>query len=362
MIALNLNSHRNQPLTLHPLELQVGPTRLAQTQTIDFGQPIGTVQARDLAQASENYQRLSASTCHPQLAALVFGLTENPRAFDWYFPITRILNPDELTKFDTARAEISQHPSFDLHLIAEGLRDVTSFMPLEVRALVAGHLAEIFFFRPDLLDRFLSSPRHFLLYTSPQAYADDSGQAGGQYHSDRECIQIVLSRLFEGYNGETPGVAPFLHEFGHMLDFFDAGTGRQGRNSSGFLPGLRPSDGSLFNPEARTLFLSGKRLERDRYMARYLGYANLADPVPIGHPYVFQTDSEFIAGYLEMFFRNPNYFAELNPDLFNAFVLLFGYDTRRAWPQDFPFYVDGNRKFYRSGERPWQPGLTVPDR
>ena len=38
---------------------------------------------------------------------------------------------------------------------------------------------------------------------------------------------------------------------------------------------------------------------------------------------------------------------------------LFGCDTRRAWKQDFQFYINENRKFYLSGERPWKPGLTV---
>src|SRR6185503_5052686 len=146
-----------------------------------------------------------------------------------------------------------------------------------------------------------------------------------------------------------------------MLDFFDAGPGRLGKESSGFLPGLRPSDGALYRPRARESFVKGKRLERDRYLARYTGLANPADPLPIGHPYVFQNDTEFIAGYFEMFFRNPHYFAGSNPDLFNAFVEVFGYDTRRAWQRDFAFYVDENRKFYRSGERPWPPGITVPN-
>jgi hypothetical protein len=68
-----------------------------------------------------------------------------------------------------------------------------------------------------------------------------------------------------------------------------------------------------------------------------------------------------VAGYLEMFFRNPNYFAQMNPTLFDAFVQLFGWDTRAAWPQDFPFYVTENKKFYRSGERPWPPGIKVPN-
>jgi hypothetical protein len=63
-----------------------------------------------------------------------------------------------------------------------------------------------------------------------------------------------------------------------------------------------------------------------------------------------------------MFFRNPNYFADLNPALYQAFVELFGQDPRRAWTQDYPHYVNDNRSFYlQSGERPWPTRVTVPE-
>src|SRR6185503_2622015 len=101
-----------------------------------------------------------------------------------------------------------------------------------------------------------------------------------------------------GFYGATPGVAPFLHEFGHMLDFFDAGTGRMGR-SEGLLPGLSPADGVIYTPLARQLFLRGKRLELERYLHRSRS-RDAGDRLPIGHPYVFQNDTEFIAGYFEM--------------------------------------------------------------
>ncbi len=359
MLAINFTLQRNQNVRVFGYQLQLARQLVFLNDTLDFGPPFGSLPARRLAQAAEYYVRFTANTCAPQLAALVFGVTTQPRALDWYFPITNFLSDAELAQFDALRDSIAVHPNFDLRLMAEGRADLTSLLAPEIRQLVASHLAEIFFFRQDILDRFLCAPRHILLYATPQAFADDGGEAGGQYHSDRECVQLVLSRLFEGYNGETPGVAPFLHEFGHALDHFNAGLGRMGK-SEGLLPGLRSSDGPIYTPNARALFIKGKRLERDRYMARYLGIANPADPLPIGHPYVFQNDTEFIAGYLEMYFRNPHYFAQLNPDLFNAFAESFGYDTRRGWKKDFPFYVEGNREFYRSGERPWPPGITIP--
>lgn len=177
MPSLNFVQHRNKQVSLYPLEIEVGGIRIAHSQTVELGQPYGSVQASALAQAAENYARLSAGTCRPQLAALVYSLTNQPRAMDWYFPITRILSPEDLQRFDAFRSEIAEHASFDVHLIAEDLRDVSAFMPDEVRALVAGHLAEVFFYRPDLLERFFASPRYFLLYTSPKAYEQDGGRA-----------------------------------------------------------------------------------------------------------------------------------------------------------------------------------------
>ena len=71
---------------------------------------------------------------------------------------------------------------------------------------------------------------------------------------------------------------------------------------------------------------------------------------------------EFIAGYFEMFFRNPHAFAQANPALFDSFALLLGCDQRPAWPANFPDYVAANRHFYlHSGEQPWPTRLTLPD-
>ena len=61
-----------------------------------------------------------------------------------------------------------------------------------------------------------------------------------------------------------------------------------------------------------------------------------------------------------MWLRNPNYFAAQNIDLFNACVTLFGWDPRRAWAHDFPFYIEQNRAFYSSGKALWPTRLTLP--
>ncbi len=351
---------RNAAVNLTPQGLEVGGRILNAFVPLDCGE-LGQVSVEQLAQAARYYQEFSEGSCRPQLAALVFDITGDFRALDFYFPITNGLhgNPQARQDFYEAIKYIANHPNLDLVIMGRNRANLNEQAPPAIRHLVAGHIAEVFYYRKDLVDRLLTTPRHFRVYTSRVSFEQDGGIAGGDYRFDHEAIQLELSRLFEGFYGKTPGVAPFLHEFGHMLDHFDAGTGRMG-NCEGTLPGMNPADGPLFNPQSRQLFSAGKRLEQERYQRYQDGQAGPNDPVPVGHPYVHQTDGEFIAGTLEMFFRNPNYFAAQNPTLYQAFATLLGQDPRRDWKEDFGFYVTENRKAYLGGQRPSPQHITIP--
>ena len=317
-----------------------------------------TLPPQTVEEAHQRYEQLTNNQCKPQLGALNFDVTGDPLALNFYFPIVKILSDEKVNAFYQLVKHIAEHPNFDIQFIGVEKELITERLPTSARYLVAGHLAEVFFFRQDILNRFFSKPRHFQLYTTLEAFHQDGGVKGGCYNPTRECIQLVISRLFEGFNGATPGVCPFLHELGHMLDHLDAGTGSMGR-TEGLYPGLSPHDGDIFNPNARSLFIKGKRLELDRYLARCNG--DFSQPMPIGSPYVFQNNGEFVAGYFEAFFRNPNYMASHNQDLFNAYSELFGYDPRKAWAEDFPNYVKKNREYYSKHEKPPQAGLTIPE-
>jgi hypothetical protein len=278
-----------------------------------------------------------------------------------YFPLLRALDAAGLAGFETQTAAAAGR--LDLRLFDEDdggdLRETS--VPRDAAYLVAGQIVEIFFFRQDILDRLLAARTRVWLYLTWAAYQAHGGVGGGCYNPGVGGIQLVLSRLYEGFSGPAPGVAPLLHEFGHLLDCFDVPGGAQGP-ATGLYPGLRAADGPLFTPEARAHFLRGKRLELERYNRRRDGAARPDDPLPIGHPYVFQNDGEFLAGYLELFFRNPHAFAQENPELYAGYATLFRQDSRRVWEADFPFYLRENRRFYlESGEQPWPPGLTLPD-
>lgn len=326
---MNFLQVRNQPVRINHQHLEVGDTRFRFDDQFDFEDSLGAVPVQSIFQAGEQFIQLTHENFPLQFGVLVFTATANPRALDFYFPITQMLTESEIDQFYQLTQSIIEHEHFDLQLIGEHRANLTTQMPRGVRQVVAGQVAEVFFFRRDFLEQFLATPRHIQLYTSSRAFEQDGGAAGGDYNPQRESIQLVLTRLFEGFFGETAGVCPFLHELGHMLDHFDVATGRMGK-VEGLLPGLSPRDGVFFNAHARKLFISGKRRELERYLACFQRGAKASDLLPIGHPYVFQNDGEFIAGYFEMFFRNPNYFASQNQDLYSVFVELFGYDPRKA--------------------------------
>ncbi len=296
----------------------------------------------------------------PQPAFYAFKTTRHPQNLNYYYPLAKSLSEQEQKSFYEAVQKTMLHPNFDVRVYIERGEDVATELP-EIAFFVAGHITEVFFYRQDILERLLAAKPGFWLYTDQETFAKDGGVGGGCFNGGRACIQLVLSRLFEGFNNPTPGGSPFLHEFGHMLDFLNAGTGKIEDKSSGFLPGMRESDGAIYKAEARALFLKGKRLELERYNKLVEGGAP-DDPLPIGHPYVFQNNTEFIAGYVEMFFRNPHYFAKQNSDLYQSFVLTFGQDPRPFWTQDYSYYIDQNRGFYLSGKRPNKSGFTIPER
>ncbi|WP_119065597.1 hypothetical protein [Aggregatilinea lenta] len=292
----------------------------------------------------------------PQFAAVIYDIIGNLRVMSMYFPIVEHLSAVEGQQFHRSVQELTQNPNFGLRIWNAYGGEITGAAPPSMAYLVAGHIVEIFFYRPDLRERFFSTSRYFDLYMDVTSYHQAGGVAGGCYDPATGSIKLVASRLFEGFYGEAPGVAPFIHEFGHMLDAFDIRTATMGFGT-GLLPGMRETDGELFSAEARTLFLQGKRLELERYEKAREERPGEQD-IPVGHPYVFTNDGEFIAGYLEMFFRNPHYFYQLNPTLFKGFVVLFNQDPRNYWKEDFDYYIRQNRDVYLLHRRDiGRPGL-----
>jgi hypothetical protein len=344
------------PVAAHAEGVTLGEQLLPEAAEL-AGLPVGPLPVAALQVAVHDYAVATRGQQRPPFAALVAFVTGDPAALHPCFPLTRTLSSAELAAFDMLVAELAWSPVLDLRLFdAKWGRNRELILPTDAAMLVAGHLAELFFYRRDLLEGLLAAQPHIWLYTTPRAYSRGGGVGGGCYSPGEGAIKLMLARLYEGFSGPTPGVAPLLHELGHLLDCLHLAGGALG-SATGSYPGLRPVDGPAYTPEAHALFAQGKALEAARYRRRAAGVRD--EPAPIGHPYVFQNDGEFLAGYLELFLRCPNAFAAQNPTLYAGYTALFGQDPRRAWARDFPFYVEANRQFYAGEATPPPDGLTL---
>ena len=209
---IEFSQFQNQQVRLYDQFLAIGSSRLQFDETLTMGDSFSTIPVRSLVQTLEQYTGISHGECHPQLAILIFTLSGSPRALDFYFPLTRMFSGREIDQFYQFVDSVIQHPNFDLQLVGENHTDITAQTPLGIRYIIAGHIAEVFFHRRDISERFFASPRHFQLYGTTRAFKQDEGEAGGDYNPQRESIQLVMARLFEGFFGPTAGVCPFLHE------------------------------------------------------------------------------------------------------------------------------------------------------
>lgn len=327
-------------------EVSIGNRRY-KNQILDFHQHFGEVDVEDIARQVGKYGGGHPLTqpIVPQLASVIYDMTGASSAMSMYFPMTNMLNADDTKRFyETIHATV-RNPNFDLHIWDHDLNDITDTAPPSIAFIIAGHIVEIMYFRRDFLYQFLRGQRVFNLYLSDIAYINDGGVSGGCYDTESHSIKLKVSRLYEGFFDSIPGVAPFLHEFGHMLDHYDVKS-RQLGHPRGLLPGMFPWDDELYDENSREKFLAGKRLELERYNRVRFNSPKDKYDMPIGHPYVFQNDGEFIAGYLEMFFRNPFYFGEMNPTLYESLTLLFKQDPREYVKRDYDGYINKNRQVY----------------
>ena len=278
---------------------------------------------------------------HIPAAAVIFDLNHELEVLGHFLPLITQLDSVERTQFMAHLNALLRDPRLPIRIPYEA---AVTGIPLSARALIAGQLLMCFFYRNDVITTLLGTKPKFDLFLTIADYARSGGVGGGCYDLHAHRIMLHLPRLYEGFFDAIPGVCPLLHEMGHMLD----GTSmRQMMYSEcrGEFPSMTPSQ--------RSTFAAAKAAEYACYMAHYHGRAPTDGRIPLGHPYVFQTDGEFIAGYWEMYWRNPHTMATQCPALFAALSDYTQSDPRQSMPTDYMGYVDGNRAFYRSGERPW---------
>lgn len=351
---LSFEEVRHQRVTLEENRLRLGERSFALEEMPGLAAPYDAVSVRALADAARPYLSLSSHECQPQAAILLYQLTGQIEALGHYFPLIQYLSDEEKIAFHTRLNQILQDRRFRLRLKAVPAAPGTPPLPDGVGVIIAGHLLEVYFFRPEFLELVLSKRRSFWIYPTLAAYKKAGGSGGGDYHPVLRCIRMPMARLLEGFYGSEPGTTPFLHELGHLLESLN--TSWWWPRGNGLLPGLQ--DDEYLDTEAQALFLAGKNLEAERYRLWQKSPLQTSIPQPVGSTYLFQNDHEFIAGYLEMFFRNPHHFARQNITLYRAFERLIGWNPRQVRQKDFASYIEANQKEYAEGSISRQHGLT----
>ena len=190
----HFHAYRHQAVKVTRDQIEIAGHIFSRSESLNCGEGIGTVPFEEIAQIATYYDGLTQGEYRPQVAALVCAVTKNPQALDLYFPIVKLLNEAETREFHQLVRDLAHHPELDLQLWGENHTPITDQMQSDIAYLVAGHLAEIFFYRRDILERFLSRPRHIRLYVTRRAFVDDGGQAGGDYDPGTESLQLVLAR------------------------------------------------------------------------------------------------------------------------------------------------------------------------
>ena len=299
-------------------------------------------------------ETLSFNACKPQLAYYVFAITRRTRYMESYFPLVKSLTKAQRRQFHEMVCKLLLSPGFDLQM---GGGDIVKVPATSY--LVAGHIVEVFFYRPDILDLLMQGKLHIWLHK-------DGGVGGlkGCYDPKEGCVNLSLRALFSPFNQPTPWFSRFLFGFAHLLNHFDCLKLDQSSKAFGWLPGMRlpnelsPSpDGDIYTPGVRRAFNKGKQLEiscyQDLIQIGHLG------ALPLGQPHIFGDNREFLAGYFEMFFRKPHKFAATNPDLYKAFSMLLRQDLHQYWADYCPTYVEQADELYNNGRLPPPHGLTI---
>gem|GEM_PF-1270913 len=282
---------------------------------------------------------------HVPLAGLIFDTSPELEALGHFFALIPRLNQSQRHQFRIKLNELLADSRLQIVLF-RGRNTIPA--TLSMRALIAGQLLLCFWQRPDILAAVVASQPQFHLFVDATSYSAAGGVGGGCYSPSDHRIMLHVARLYEGFFSPVPNVSPLLHELGHLLD----GTAMRMQNSSvcrGELPGMTANELADFG--------AGKYAEYHCYQAWYHQRPPTDGQMPLGHPYVFQTDGEFLAGYWEMFWRNPHSMARISPQLFMALCRYTRQDPRQFVTTDYTGYLQDNIAFYQSGARPWPSAI-----
>lgn len=275
------------------------------------------------------------------LAALIFQASKEFTCLAHFFPLLRSCSDETRGSFRQDLNALLQRPELQIVYVTD---NGPIPAPLVLRVLVSAQILCCFWQRKAVIELLMRSKPSVHLFANHALYTRAGGVGGGCYSVESHRIMLEASRMFEGFFTLHPNVSPFLHEFGHMLDGTHMRT-HQLPHCQGRMPGMDATHIQQWR--------LAKATEYALYMAWYHHRPPTHGQTPIGHPYVFQNDGEFLAGHWEMFWRNPHSMAAMSPALFSAFVAYTNQDPRTSLAEDYMGYVRDNVRFYHSGAQPW---------
>lgn len=333
MSVLEYQMHAHHPV--HYAEQRLWVRDLSEWHVVVPALPV--IHAQHLLPA---YQRLAAAgISRPPLGVLLAEHTPALQILHHFVPLLAQLTGAPRQQFLALLNQVGNDKRLRVHLHhADTERAPAQWLRLSVTL----QLMSCFWARPDILAEILHHQPTFDFFATHAAYQRAGGVGGGCYVPERHAIMLVTDRLCEGYRTPTPSVSPLLHELGHLLD----GTCMRQRGWShprGELPSMTAAQ--------RHAWYRAKRQEVTTY--QYWQAHPEATHVPFGHPYVFQTDGEFLAGYWELFWRSPQLLHHHVPELYAVLQDYVQFEAQRNQPVDYTGYHEANQQCYRNGERHW---------
>jgi hypothetical protein len=295
------------------------------------------IQAHHLLPA---YQRLAAAGMpRPPLSVLLAEHTPALQILHHFVPLISHLHGAPRQQFLATLNHVGNDQRLRVHLH----RTNAERAPAQwLRLCVTLQLTCCFWARPDILATVLASQPTFAFFVTQTDYLQAGGVGGGCYLPSTHTIMLVTDRLCEGYRTTVPSISPLLHELGHLLD----GTCMR-QNGWNHPRGELPN---MTLPQ-RKAWYRAKQQEVTTY--QYWQAHHDTSQIPFGHPYVFQTDGEFLAGYWELFWRSPRLLQLHVPELYAVLHEYVQFDVQRNQPADYTGYHVANQQSYANGERHW---------
>lgn len=287
------------------------------------------------------WERLHAAGIHnPPLSVVLIEHSPDLRFMATITPLITAIQGPARQAFLALLNQIGHDPRLQVHIYGKAT-DVAP--PTFLRLVVALQLASCFWLRPDIIATVLNTHPQVEWSVDRAHYAQSGGIGGGCYVPGRHTIMLESSRSCEGFRTPTPSVSPLLHEMGHLLDA-TAQRLHGWRTPRGELPGMTTTQ--------RTAWYHAKQHEVARYR-RWCAQPDRVTDVPFGHPYVFQNDGEFVAGYWELFWRSPALMRTHAPLMYHVLCEYVQFDACRAQPVDYTGYFHDNQQTYATAQATW---------